>query len=84
MNGPPDASPRLSFKGWLLSVWLTKNKNFVKGVLAGWASVVGTLSGLGRAEAEILLAATGLAVLSIGARLVLDVLDFYVSDVDLP
>ena len=79
---PPAISPRLSFKGWLLSVWLAKNKNFVKSVLAPVTAIITS----GTVVPEMLRPAAialGLGVLTIVAKLGWDAFDYFVSDVPL-
>lgn len=81
----PDVSPRGSFKGWVFGTWLTKNKGFVKTILSLYLAFVTTI-GLGEATAALVQvgAATLVTVLVLGAKLALDAVDFFASDVDLP
>lgn len=78
-----EVSPPLSFKGWLLSVWFVKNKDFVKTALTIYSTVVGavqltTLAGL----AAVGYATLGL-LLSLGIKLAADAVDFFFSAVEL-
>lgn len=76
---PAPASPRLSFKGWLFTVWLSKNKAFVKTVLAPCSAI---LTG-GVLEPAMLKPAAvtfGLGVLTIAFRLGWDAFDYFVSE----
>lgn len=73
-------SPRLSFKGWVFSVWLTKNKGFVKAVLAPVSAII-TSGALVPEMLKPAALALGLGVLTIAFRLAWDAFDYYVSDV---
>ena len=79
---PAPVSPRLSFKGWLLSVWLAKNKGYIKKVLAPVSAVVtaGTIEPAILRYAGI---ALGLGVLTLAFKLAWDAFDYFVSDVPL-
>ena len=75
----PTPSPRLSFKGWLFTTWLVKNKGFIKTVLAPCSAV---LTG-GVIEPEMLkpaLIAGGLGLLTIVAKAGWDALDYFVTE----
>jgi hypothetical protein len=77
---PATVSPRLSFKGWLLSVWLQKNKGFVKTVLAPVSAI---LTG-GVIEPGMLRPAAitfGLGLLTIVFKFGWDAFDYFVSEV---
>lgn len=76
----PPVSPRLSFKGWLFSVWLVKQKGFIKAVLAPVSAIVtsGALAPEMVKPAAIVL---GLGLLTIAFRLGWDAFDYFVSDV---
>lgn len=78
---PGTVSPRLSFKGWLFGVWLSKNKSFVKAVLAPCSAIVtgGALSDT--AALRVALGVLGLGLLTIAFRLAWDAFDFFVSEV---
>ncbi len=72
-------SPRLSFKGWALNVWLAKNKNFVKSVLAPVTAIITS----GTVVPEMIrpaLLALGLGVLTIVSKLGWDAFDYFVSE----
>lgn len=79
VDAEPPVSPRLSFKGWLFSVWLRKNKTFVKTVLAPVSAIVtgGALEPAMLKPAAIVL---GLGVLTIAFRLGWDAFDYFVTD----
>ncbi len=75
----PPASPRLSFKGWALSVWLVRNKGFVKTVLAPCSAI---MTG-GVFEPSMLKPAAvtfGLGLLTIAFRLGWDAFDYFLSE----
>lgn len=80
MSAQPPVSPRLSFKGWLFTVWLAKNKGFVKNVLAPVSAIVtsGAVAPEMVKPAAIVL---GLGVLTIVFKLAWDAFDYFVSDV---
>ncbi len=76
---PAPASPRLSFRGWALNVWLAKNKNFVKSVLAPVTAIITS----GTVVPEMIrpaLLALGLGLLTILAKLGWDAFDYFVSE----
>lgn len=83
--GLPDVSPRGSFRGWVLGTWLTKNKGFIKTVLSAYFTFLTAASVTDGAFPFAQIAgATLLTVLLLGARLLLDAVDFFLSDVKLP
>lgn len=72
-------SPRLSFRGWALTVWLAKNKEFVKRVLSPVSAI---LTG-GVLEPGMLrpaLVTAGLGLLTIGFKLAWDAFDYFVTE----
>ena len=75
----PDGSPRLSFKGWLFSVWLAKNKGFVKTVLAPCSAIL-TGGALEPGMLRPALVTAGLGLLTIGFKLVWDAFDYFVTE----
>ena len=78
---PAPVSPRLSFKGWLLAIWLRKNKGFIKNVLAPVSTIV---TGSAALAPEMLRPAAivfGLGILTIAFKLGLDAFDYFVSEV---
>ncbi len=75
-------SPRLSFKGWLLSVWLAKNKGYIKKVLAPVSAVV-TAGTIEPAILRYVGIALGLGLLTLVSKLGWDAFDYFVSDVPL-
>lgn len=77
----PTVSPRLSFKGWALSVWLVKNKGFVKTVLAPCSAIVTGGFVFDLASLKVLGIAVGGALLTIGFKLGWDAFDYFVSEV---
>lgn len=83
MSAQPPVSPRLSFKGWLLSVWLAKNKGFVKAVLAPCSAIVTGGASLDATALRFALGVFGLGILTIGFRCAWDAFDYFVSDVPL-
>lgn len=80
MSAQPPVSPRLSFKGWLFTIWFARNKSFVKSVLAPVSAIVtsGALAPEMVKPAAIVL---GLGLLTIAFRLAWDAFDYFVSDV---
>lgn len=76
---PPLPSPRLSFKGWLFSVWLAKNKGFVKTVLAPCSAIL-TGGALEPGMLRPALVAAGLGLLTIAFKLAWDAFDYFVSE----
>lgn len=83
MSELPGMSPRLSFKGWLFSVWFARNKGFVKAVLAPVSAIITS----GAIAPEMLKPAgiaLGLGVLTIVFKCAWDAFDFFVSDVEVP
>ncbi|MBK9968686.1 MAG: hypothetical protein IPP07_29010 [Holophagales bacterium] len=77
---PVPVSPRLSFKGWLFTVWLAKNKSFVKAVLAPCSAI---LTGGATIDAQALrfaLGVFGLGLLTIAFRLGWDAFDYFISE----
>jgi hypothetical protein len=72
-------SPRLSFKGWLFSVWLAKNKGFVKTVLAPVSAIL-TGGVLEPGMLKTALIAAGLGLLTIAFKLAWDAFDYFVSE----
>ena len=80
----PDVSPSMSFKGWALTVWLVKNKGYVKTVLSAYLAILGVFSLADAASHLVEIGgATLLAALLILAKFGIDAVDFFVSDVDL-
>lgn len=76
---PASTSPRLSFSGWAFRVWLVKNKEFVKVVLAPVSAVVTS----GAVAPEMLMPAAialGLGVLTIVGKLGWDALDYFFTE----
>ena len=75
----PVPSPRLSFKGWLFTTWLVKNKGFVKGFLALVAAYLTVLlAPVDPPELKALLVgAVGLV-----GKLGLDAVDYWLSEVN--
>ena len=76
---PTSPSPRLSFKGWLFSVWLAKNKGFVKTVMAPVSAVL-TGGALNPEMLKPAAIAAGLGLMTIGFKLAWDAFDYYVSE----
>lgn len=74
---PP--SPRLSFKGWALGVWLAKNKGFVKTVLAPCSAIL-TGGALEPGMLRPALVTAGLGLLTIGFKCAWDAFDYFVSE----
>ena len=77
----PPVSPRRSLKGWLFSVWLVKNKGFVKGflaLLAAYLTVVFAPVEPPELKA-VLVGGVGLV-----SKLGFDVLDYWLSEVPQP
>lgn len=77
---PALASPRLSFKGWLFTVWLAKNKGFVKNVLAPVSAIVTGGAVLDATAMKFALGILGLGLLTILFRLGWDAFDYFVSE----
>lgn len=77
VKGSP--SPRLSFKGWLLSVWLAKNKGFVKTVLAPCSAIL-TGGALEPGMLRPALVTAGLGLLTIVFKCGWDAFDYFVSE----
>lgn len=75
----PSGSPRLSFKGWLFSIWLAKNKGFVKTVLAPVSAIL-TGGVLEPGMLKTALIAAGLGLLTIGFKLAWDAFDYFVTE----
>ena len=82
VDAPEPVSPRLSFKGWLLSVWLAKNKGYIKRVLAPVSAVV-TAGTIEPAILRYVGIALGLGLLTLVFKLAWDAFDYFVSDVPL-
>ena len=72
-------SPRLSFKGWLFSMWLAKNKGFVKTVLAPCSAIL-TGGALEPGMLRPALVTAGLGLLTIGFKCAWDAFDYFVSE----
>jgi len=72
-------SPRLSFRGWALTVWLAKNKGFVKTVLAPCSAIL-TGGALEPGMLRPALVTAGLGLLTIGFKLVWDAFDYFVTE----
>lgn len=79
-TGIAPASPRLSFKGWALGVWLAKNKGFVKTTLAVPLGVMTTLTAFDAETLETLAIVWGAALLTLGARFAFDALDYFLTE----
>ena len=77
VKGSP--STRLSFKGWLFSVWLAKNKGFVKTVLAPCSAIL-TGGALEPGMLRPALVTAGLGLLTIGFKCAWDAFDYFVSE----
>ena len=75
---PPLPSPRLSFRGWALTVWLAK-KGFVKTVLAPVSAIL-TGGALEPGMLRPALVTAGLGLLTIGFKLVWDAFDYFVTE----
>lgn len=78
---PAPVSPRLSFRGWLLSVWLAKNKGFIKSVLAPCSAIVAGGVSLDAAALKFALGVFGLGLVTIAFKLGWDAFDYFVSEV---
>lgn len=72
-------SPRLSFRGWALTVWLAKNKGFVKTVLAPCSAIL-TGGALEPGMLKPALITAGLGLLTIGFKLAWDAFDYFVTE----
>jgi hypothetical protein len=77
---PAPASPRLSFRGWALNVWLAKNKGFVKNVLAPVSAILTGGAVLDATAMKFALGILGIGLLTILAKLGWDALDYFVSE----
>ena len=73
-------SPRLSFRGWALGVWLAKNKTFVKTTLAVPVGVTTTLTAFDAETLETLAIAWGAALFTLAARFAFDAFDYFVTE----
>lgn len=78
-TGITPRSPRLSFKGWALGVWLAKNKGFVKTVLAPCSAIL-TGGALEPGMLRPALVTAGLGLLTIGFKCAWDAFDYFVSE----
>lgn len=76
----PPASPRLSFKGWALGVWLRRNKGFVKTTLAVPVGVTTTLTALDADTIQALAVVWGIALFTLATRFGFDAFDYFVSE----
>ena len=76
---PPLPSPRLSFRGWALTVWLAKNKGFVKTVLAPCSAIL-TGGALEPGMLRPALVTAGLGLLTIAFKCAWDAFDYFVSE----
>lgn len=76
----PAVSPSRSFKGWLFSVWLAKNKAWVKAPLVlFFAWLTWALAPISSPELKALLT----AVVTVVGRFAVDAFDYYVTEVTL-
>ena len=80
MFDDPVPSPRMSFRGWALSVWLAKNKGFIKTVLAPVSAVVTGGAVLNLASLKMVAIAAGLGLLTIACKLGWDAFDYFVTE----
>lgn len=71
-------SPRLSFKGYKFSEALYRNKDSVKIITAILSAV-----NLATLDWTVLVSSLGLAVVSLGIKLVIDAIDYYFTEVEL-
>jgi len=79
----PVVSPRLSFKGWALGVWLAKNKGWVKNVMAPCSAILTVGANIDATALRFALGLFGIGLVSIGFKLAWDAFDYFVSDVPL-
>lgn len=81
MSAQPPTSPRYSFKGWLLSVWLAKNATYVKTVLAALFTALSAIfaTGNGEAVAQAFLA-FGASVVMLASKCALDAFEYFVKE----
>lgn len=77
MPDEPQHSPRMSFKGWLFSVWLTKNKGFIKNVLSPLSAIAAGGAILDVATLRYVGIVLGFAVLTIAFKLGWDAVDYF-------
>lgn len=77
----PPPSPSLSLKGWSWRVWLSRNKGPIKTLLSLLFAVLSSqIESVQVPEVKAALA----VLVGLGSRLLLDVLDFWLSEVPAP
>lgn len=74
------ASPRLSFQGWALGVWLAKNKGWVKKVLAPCSAILTVGANLDAQALRFALGLFGIGLVTIAFKLGWDAFDYFVSE----
>ena len=77
---PDPVSPRLSFKGWLFSVWLAKNAGFVKATVTTASGLTGGLALTDLPTLKLAALVWAGVAITVATRIVVDAVQYFLTE----